>query len=327
MSIEIKPIDLHFFDFFVELALDNYYLERTSVGALQANVERSYFVNNLKSLLTDGTGCMALENGKIVGYLAFSCIDVNHTGEKEATSPLYGYGIRHVERGKVIGKLFTSLAANLCEHYVQHLNINVYAHDSEVLWTYIASSFAMDTTDVVRDVHSSIHAEPLDYVFREVDKQELLAYQDTIIELYRQLINHLRLSPVFYHCQDFLPIENRFDDFLSDTLKIFAVFDKDKLIGMINAEPVDNGFAAYDGDAMSMGDVFIEPQYRGKGIGEALLKFANDELLKIGVKRLFVTHGTINPTARGFWDNHFDNFSYALTRQIDTDMLGKIALF
>ena len=55
-----------------------------------------------------------------------------------------------------------------------------------------------------------------------------------------------------------------------------------------------------------------------------LLKFANDELKKDGIERLFVVHGTTNPTARGFWDKHFTNYSYMMTRRIDPDMLGDI---
>ena len=42
------------------------------------------------------------------------------------------------------------------------------------------------------------------------------------------------------------------------------------------------------------------------------------------IKRIYVTHGTINPTARGFWDKYFSNYSYTMTREIDPNMLGVI---
>ena len=164
----------------------------------------------------------------------------------------------------------------------------------------------------------------LDYTFKEIGKAELLNYRADVVELYRDLINHLRNSPIFYHCKYFLPIENRFADFLSDNMRVFAVFDGNKLIGMVNAALPDKGFAIDDKEAMSLGDLFVAPEYRRKGIGIALLDFANNELKESEIKRIFVTHGTINPTARGFWDKFFQNYSFTMTRQIDPNMLGII---
>ena len=58
----------------------------------------------------------------------------------------------------------------------------------------------------------------------------------------------------------------------------------------------------------------------GSIIAKELLSFTNETLKKKGAKRLWVEHGTANPTARGFWDTYFDNFTY--TREIDSSMLG-----
>jgi GNAT superfamily N-acetyltransferase len=294
------------------MALENYLMERTSATGLAERVNTFYFRTELERLLSKG-------------FLAFGEIVEARPGIKVATSPLWGYGIRHDRRGEIIGRLFQDTAAELCRNYAQSLRVLVYAHDTEVLWSYLMSSFAMDMAGVVRDTSSLVDSDTQHgYSFREVSRTELPGYKNEIIRLYRSLINHLRVSPVFYHCREYIPVENRFDDFLSDNVRIFALFNGLKLIGMIDAEPVDYGFAVDDSEALSMGDIFIEPEYRETGLSAALLKFANDELRKDGIKRLFVTHGTINPTARGFWGKHFTQYSYMMTRQIDPDMLGEI---
>lgn len=324
--IKIQPLDAGYFDTVVEMTLENYLLERHSARDLCERANKEYFSQQLEELFSKGTGRMAFEDNTLVGFLAFGEIfTINKSGAKGATSPLCGYGIRHSKRGEIIGRLFQDIASELCENFAQNLRVSVYAHDTEVLWTYIMSSFHMDMTGVVRDISSPIEAEiPEKYSFREVGKKELVNHKHEIIELYRGLINHLRMSPVFYHCLNFLPIENRFDDFLKDDMRIFAVFDGNRLVGMIDSEPVDWGFAIDDAEALGMGDIFIEPAYRERGIAAALLKFANDELKSNGVRRLFVTHGTANPTARGFWDKYFTNYSYSMSRLIDPDMLGTI---
>lgn len=243
-QLEIKPFNASYFDLFVEMALENYLLERNTTNALRNHADKDYFNRHLEKLFSKGAGRIAFDENKLVGFLAFDGIfPINNTGAKGATSPLYGYGIRHTKRGEIIGKLFQDLAATLCENFAQSLRVSVYAHDMEVLWTYIMSGFSMDVTDVVRDVNSPIDTGATgQYSFREVGKKELINYKQEIIELYRSLINHLRMSPVFYHCRYFLPIENRFEDFLSDAIRVFAAFDGNKLVGMIDSEQPDNGF-------------------------------------------------------------------------------------
>lgn len=107
-------------------------------------------------------------------------------------------------------------------------------------------------------------------------------------------------------------------------MRIFAAFHDNQLIGMIDSEPTDIEFAKNDFKAIGMGDVFIKSNYRGRGLGAALLAFANNRIKESGIDRVFVTHGTVNPTARAFWDKYFTNYAYTIIREIDPDMLGSI---
>ncbi|MBN2075199.1 MAG: GNAT family N-acetyltransferase [Dehalococcoidales bacterium] len=324
-EIKIRQLNIRDLNTVVEMAIENYLKEKASANGLSERANERYFRTELKRLMSKGTGRMAFENDLPIGFLAFGEMSQVRPGVKAATSPLWGYGIRHDKRGEIIGRLFQDAATELCRNYAQSLRVLVYAHDTEVLWTYLMSSFAMDMTGVVRETALPIETDvPGSYVLKEVSKDELVFHKSEIIELYRGLINHLRVSPVFYHCREYLPVENRFQDFLDDTMRVFALFDGDRLIGMVDAEPVNYGFAAGDSEALSLGDIFIAPEYRESGLAATLLKYANDELKKDGIKRLFVTHGTINPTARGFWDKYFTNYSYMMTRRIDSDMLGDI---
>ena len=324
-----RPINITDFDDAFEMTLEAYNLEKLSCSAFPDKPNINHIRQQLKSILEKGVGRIAFEAGKPVGFLAFEKMTpTGESGFNSAVSPLFCYGVRHDDRGTVIGKLFQDTAAELCENYVQNIQVNVYAHDTEVLWMYIMSSFAMDVTEVIKDVNSPPESKSgSKFICREVLKTELVNYRNDIIELYRDLINHLRVSPVFYHCKYFLPIENRFDDFYAEGLRLFAAFDGDKLIGMIASEPVDIAMFAHDPESRCMGDVFVKPDYRGLGAGIELLRFASEELKKDGIRRLFVTHGTINPNARGFWDKYFTNYSYSMTRSIDSSMLGEIEKF
>ena len=325
MSLHIKPVCMSNLDTIVEMALATYQMEKDSCSTLPVSPDTDYIRERLSAIIETGTCRLATEAGNVVGFLAFEKAFSVGKGIYGATSPLFGYGIKHEKREAVIGKLFQNIAAELCERQTQSFSVNVYAHDTSVLWMYIMTSFAMNLTEAVKDTNTPIGLKTLDkFIYREVSKEELLNYKSDIIDLYRDLVNHLRVSPVFYHCRHFLPLEARFEDFLADNLRLFAAFKDNCLVGMINSEPVDIPLFKSDSQAVCMGDVFVKPQYRGQGVAAALLAFANDELKNDGIKRLLVTHGTINPNARGFWDKFFANYSYTMTRVIDADMLGKI---
>lgn len=325
MSLKIRPLRIDDLDAVVEIALESFRLERQSCKALPDHPNMDYIRQQLQSMIETGTGRIAIEAETIAGFLAFGKAFPVGNGVYGAASPLFGYGVRHGNRGIVLGKLFQDVAAELCKNYTQSISVSVYAHDADVLWMYIMTSFAMDVTEVIKDTNAPIESRSVKrFTYREVSKDQLLRRKSDIRALYQDLVNHLRVSPVFYHCRDFLPLENRFDDFLSENLRIFAAFEGDTLIGMINSEPVDMAMFAPDSKAFCMGDVFVKPDYRGTDVAAGLLNFANYELKKDGIRRLFVTHGTINPNARGFWDKHFTNYSYTMTRIIDPDMLGEI---
>jgi GNAT superfamily N-acetyltransferase len=325
MKINIRPLCINDLDDMVEMALETYNLEKQLYKILPNTPNMDYIQQQLKSIIKTGIGKMAVEDNRPIGFLTFEKPfsignDINGT-----ISPLFGYGVRHEKRDIIINKLFQVIAAELCENYVQSYNINVYAHDTKILWMYIMTSFAMDVTEVIKDTNSPIETKKYNkFIYREVSKNELLNYKSDIIVLYRDLINHLRISPVFYHCKGFLPLENRVNDFFSDNLRLFAAFDEDILIGMINSEAVDIEMFTHDSNALCLGDIFVNHNYRKRGIASELLSFTNDKLKNDGINRLFVRHGTINPNARGFWDKYFTNYSYSMTRLIDSNMLGKI---
>lgn len=61
------------------------------------------------------------------------------------------------------------------------------------------------------------------------------------------------------------------------------LFHNNQLVGMIDSEPTDIEFDKTDSKAIGMGDVFIKSNYRGRGLGAALLAFANNRIRESGI--------------------------------------------
>ena len=100
--------------------------------------------------------------------------------------------------------------------------------------------------------------------------------------------------------------------------RLFTVTDDaQQIIGIVDASRFGNCFANSDAVTANVGDLFVEPAYRGKRIAQGLLQYVSDVLMEDEYKRLWVEHGTVNPNALRFWSKYFTPFIYQLTRSID----------
>ena len=59
------------------------------------------------------------------------------------------------------------------------------------------------------------------------------------------------------------------------------------------------------------------PEYRGKGVIQALLDHMISVLKSEGHARLGVDFETFNPTAAGFWPKYFEAYTNGLVRRVD----------
>ena len=97
------------------------------------------------------------------------------------------------------------------------------------------------------------------------------------------------------------------------------VGEKDnEIIGLIesNADGIPLLFS--DGNAANVGEIYVLPQYRGEGISQDLLQYAEQKLLQSNYQYAWVEHGTANPNARYFWNRHFSTYKYEMIRRIES---------
>lgn len=268
---------------------------------------------------------MALEDNKLIAYLAFGHINNSPNATiNSISSPIHGYGIGNINRKKISSSLFQYASEKLCKKNVGQFQVTVYAHDTEVISSYALNQFGILCTDTIRDCNTPISNTAIsnDYIqYKELTKIEIINHEQQLLSLYQQLVKHLQMSPIYYPGREFS--DKLYLDYIRCAdIQMFVAIHKDKIIGMIDASNDGNNFISQELDTFNLGTLYLEQEYRGKNIAKELLSFTIDNLKKKGVKRLWVEHGTANPSARGFWDTYFDNFTYTLTRDIDSSMLG-----
>lgn len=316
--MEFKQLNVTYIEAAIHLAQENYQYEQQQVAALYNKDYREELTTALTEIFQTGSGCLALENGELIGYLAFHKSWDDTENVKETASPIYGYGIRKgYDRAKMISLLFQKASEEMMKEGIGRYHITVYAHDHEALSSYTFNQFGILCTDAIMNIHTEFCKQINDeYEYTELTKDEIRDYESELLALWHDLVAHLQASPTYYLGAEFTD-EVYLDHITSRSTRLFVVKDKGRIIGILDGSLDGNNFANHDPATMNVGDLFIEASYRGQNIAQSLLQYASNVLQTEGYERLWVEHGTTNPNALRFWDRYFERFTLTLTRSID----------
>lgn len=316
----LKELDMNFLDEAVELAIENYKLEQEKVNALYNIDYKDELYILLRELFNKKFGSMIFNNNReLIGYLAFSGMyDTHIENIKRSYSPIYGYSIKTGNsRDKTISLLFQHVSEKLVKNNVGFFEIKVYAHDADVITSYVLNQFGILCTDTIKNIETPIcETFKGSYNYVELTKQDIIANKTVLLQLWSRLRNHLRKSPTYYPGVEFT--DDVYWNYINDSsTRLFVARDGVEIIGILDASRDGNCFANIDDKTMNVGDLYILESYRGQNVAQELLQFANGIFINEGYKRLWVEHGTTNPNAIRFWDKYFSRFTYTLTRTID----------
>lgn len=297
-----------------EIAKKEYLRECESVKELFEENYEAELYERLKIPCMNGNGFICKDGDNVYGFII-----AYFSQEKDSTDrvviPVWGYGIAHNDRAKIMSLLFQFLAEKVMSINTNvQFEVKVYAHDYEILSYLSLCQFGILCTDTIKNTSDDICSDAK-VLCRELTKKDILNRKVDILRLYRLLVNHLQESPVFYPGNEFTD-DVYMDYILSDDTRMFAAFDGETIIGIIDSSVDYEGFLLNSKDIYNVGDIYIEKNYRGKMVSESLLQYVNSSLREDGVKKIWVEHGTANPNARGFWDKYLKNYTYTLVRDI-----------
>ncbi len=314
-----KELNLDFLDDAVNLAMENYKSEQKKCCGLYNKDYKNELYILLQDLFQKQLGAMLFNNDELIGYQAFTGIYDTHTSNiKKSYSPIHGYGIKAGnDRGKVMSLLFQHTSNKLVKNNVNSFEIKVYAHDTEVITSYVLNQFGILCTDTIKDIEIPICKNAIrSYTYTELTKKDIETNQAGLIQLWEKLVNHLKQSPTYYPGIEFT--NDSYLGYINDpSTRLFVAKDNMNIIGIVDASNDGNCFMNTDDKTMNVGDLFILEHYRGQNVAQELLQYTNNILMNEGYKRLWVEHGTTNPNAIRFWDKYFSRFTYTLTREID----------
>ena len=311
--MKIINTTMDYFKEAVDLAFENYNHECSYNPAID-HCCREDISNEMAVAFQNPHGFLCLENEKLIGYLIYSHI-WNNDGILWCNIPLWASCAIGQNRTKPMSMLFQRLAQELFATNKLHFEIKLYAHDTEMIQLFSFLQFGIQCEEGIRYASDVISYNTFPNV-KELTKEEIIEKWDEIWGLLKNLIAHLQKSPVFYPGTEFT--EEVYKDFLleNDT-RLVAAQIEEQLVGIITANKGGNSFINNQADYYNVGDIYVEPKYRGSMTAQKMLAYLSDTLAKEGIQRLWVEHGTANPNARGFWDKYFTAYCYTMIRDIE----------
>lgn len=315
--MEIRPADSQYINGALELAWNEYRDECEKSPQLIREDFKEELEERVKALFQNPYGKVAIEMGRVVGYLLFDGPWDGFFGNvKGVFSPLGGSAFSGARRDLLASKLFEAVATDLVEDGICSIGISRYAHDAEVGQSFIMNGFGIRCCDAIMDLEeeTSLGTCTEDFEFQELYQEE----KREILGLRIALIEHLASSPIFFP-SNLAHLERWFN---REEIRVFAIKEQDRLIGTIALAPDGETYISDSDKVDNICMAYVDEEYREKEVAQQLLA----QLCKIsresGKTHLGVDFETMNPTALRFWSKYFEHYTYSYVRRIDERILG-----
>jgi len=297
---------------------------RDDVPGLQAvPAERLEYL--LGRLAERGSGVAALADGRLAGYLAgFGVAGVRGPG-MAAYVPEWGWAVASGAPPSLFTRLYEAAASEWAargwlRHLVTAMPLGA-PIDRQLSWFGFAPC-VMDAFRSLDELPTAIAPEGIDIARASHDDL------DGIADLSRLLDHHLTSAPTFIH-RDAEP------DYCADAGDLLADAARRSFVARAGSEVAAYVCLADEGDGVAelvsrpgvvhVVAAFTRPEWRSRGIAEALLVAALSDVRERGFVAAAVDFETANPLARRFWTRFFSPVAISYERHLDTRLAARAA--
>jgi ribosomal protein S18 acetylase RimI-like enzyme len=315
-----EKLDKKYIEDAAKLSMWQYNDELSHVEALYEKDYTFVIIDFLSDIFKGNNGVVAIERGKLVGYLSFWGGINNLFGNvKGAFSPMFSNAYGGDNRGNLASLLFQYASEEMVKKEILSYSICSYSHDYEVMRSLNLNGFGIRCSDGIRNIDKA-----LDVQINSKYSYEELHYSQAycLLTLHNYIARHLRNSPTYFPVK-----EASEEEFIakcsSRQSRFFVARDKSEIIGYYEITGDGETLITEEPDYLHICGAYLKEDYRGKNILQSLLAFVLERLKEEGVKRLGVDYETINPNALGFWTKYFDTYTYSFVRRIDERILDR----
>jgi GNAT superfamily N-acetyltransferase len=301
-------------DYYPDMAalfIGNFKTLRQSVPILPDALEApEEVITRLRDWLAGCPGVVALDAGKVVGYLGWFVVEeFRGTERRGAYVPEWGHA---AAEPTIYRAMYRTAATHWREAGCGVHAITLLAHNDDAAKAWFWNSFGLTVVDAIRPIQP-LDIAPLSGIeIRKAGTSDI----DALCALEVEHAQHYTAPPIqmmAYEPKDAAALEA----FLSEPHNsLWLALDGDTYAGYMRFEPNGDGAVAIveASDKIANTGAFVRPAYRGRKLAPALLDAALRDYAAQGFTRCSVDFESFNPEAASFWLRYFTPVCYSLTR-------------
>lgn len=312
MGLDFIPLDCAWLDQAVSLLEVAYINERHSVPALPECGPALALHELTDALLRGGRGVMAVENGRLAGYLGAWPVDSLFGPVGGSYSPLCGHGVNGHQGPAFYWELYRRAAREwVADRRFSHA-VTLFAHDTASIEQWFRLGFGMRCVDGIRPT-ALVQQRPVGAEIRKVSDDLI----DDLSALHRRNNVYFRESPLFMPTADEEPLAELASWLREPNHHEWVALKAGRPVALMRLRPAGESFVSHHLTVMNVCGAFVEESERGSGLGLALLNAVQSWMLENKYPLCGVDYEYFNPLGTAFWSKYFVPYTYSLARRID----------
>lgn len=258
-------------------------------------------------------GVMALEDGKLTGYLGWWLADdFRGAGRKAAYCPEWAHAVAVERKAEVYRALYRAAAANWAAACCEVHAITLLAHDPVAERAWFWNGFGLLVVDAVRPMRGLDAQLHSDMQFRAATADDAAA----LAELDAEHCLHYGRSPIFM-----VPHRGEtaagWADFLDRPRNsVWLACDGTGPAGFMRFDgyEFDGAEVVESETTVKISGAYVRPVCRGRGAAAGMLDAALSDYAGRGFTACAVDFESFNPEAAAFWPRYFEPVCFSLMR-------------
>jgi len=270
----------------------------------------------LEEHVKTGKGIVAKTNRDVIGYMVYDKFPFH--GADTAFCPIMGHASVESGRARIYQKMYKYFSDLWVKDTVLDHIVTFFSLDIQLKKVLFNLGFGLYVVDAFRS------ADPIDSNGSVSILKASLSDVEDVVRLGEESRSYYRESPLFLVRDK----EKRkyYEDFIRNNgAAVFIAELHGKTAGFIsirkNCEDDIITLADKDTGMIDKLGAYIQPSYRGYGIGARLLSYVFEWCREQRIDHIHVDYESANLYASGFWPKHFTPTMYSVRRRVNPDIL------
>ncbi|HEX2907718.1 MAG TPA: GNAT family N-acetyltransferase [Phototrophicaceae bacterium] len=310
--MEISVFKTDYLTEMAELFVQNFKCLRSGIPLVPDVLENTGRVTQLLSRwLASCPGLVALDHGKVVGYLGWYRVDgFRGTDRKAAYCPEWGHAAAATAKAEIYRALYHTAAEQWFAAGCQTHALTLLAQDTAAEKVWFWNGFGLTVVDAIRPMQPPEISAASGLQFRKATLEDVPA----LVELEAEHAQHYQQPPVLmmaYAPKDAATLT----EFMNEPANsLWLALAGKKAVGYMRFEASNETAILDTSDNITITGAFIRPECRGRKAGAALLSAAIQDYADQGYQRCSVNFESFNPEAAGFWMRYFEPVCLSVIR-------------